>query len=134
MEPVEKLVHNGEVKNDTKVADDREPGGPDQVPQHHTASDRVDGVAGGSGVRGARRESLGTRQGYQRVCQQPRSAEACVTKQSCGRLSLGLLVATWAKNHTGAQRIAFQEWIRGERYPGEPFVLRFGGDLQSAPA
>ena len=36
---------------------------------------------------------------------------------------------------TGAsERIAFQEWIRGERCAREPFVLRFGGDLQHSPA
>jgi len=29
---------------------------------------------------------------------------------------------------------AFQEWIRGERCTREPFVLRFGGDLQHSPA
>ena len=33
-----------------------------------------------------------------------------------------------------SERIAFQEWIRGERCTREPFVLRFGGDLQHSPA
>ena len=33
-----------------------------------------------------------------------------------------------------AERIAFQERIRGERCTREPFVLRFGGDLQHSPA
>ena len=33
-----------------------------------------------------------------------------------------------------SERIAFQERIRGERCTREPFVLRFGGDLQHSPA
>jgi hypothetical protein len=50
------------------------------------------------------------------------------------RLSLGLFAAAWTENHTSSERIAFQERIRGERCTREPFVLRFGGDLQHSPA
>ena len=50
------------------------------------------------------------------------------------RLSLGLFAAARTENHAGSERIAFQEWIRGERCTREPFVLRFGGDLQHSPA
>ena len=50
------------------------------------------------------------------------------------RLSLGLFAAARTENHTASERIAFQEWICGERCTREPFVLRFGGDLQHSPA
>ena len=50
------------------------------------------------------------------------------------RLSLGLFAAARTENHRRSERIAFQEWIRGERCAREPFVLRFGGDLQHSPA
>ena len=50
------------------------------------------------------------------------------------RLSLGMFAAAWTENHRPSERIAFQEWIRGERCAREPFVLRFGGDLQHSPA
>ena len=50
------------------------------------------------------------------------------------RLSLGLFAAARTENHASPERIAFQERIRGERCAREPFVLRFGGDLQHSPA
>ena len=56
------------------------------------------------------------------------------TGQHRRRLSLRVFVAARAENHGPSERIAFQEWIRGERCAGEPFVLRFGGDLQHSPA
>jgi glycolate oxidase iron-sulfur subunit len=49
-------------------------------------------------------------------------------------VSLGLFAAARTENHRASERIAFQEWIRGERCAREPFVLRFGGDLQHSPA
>ncbi len=46
----------------------------------------------------------------------------------------GLFAAARTENHASPERIAFQERIRGERCTREPFVLRFGGDLQHSPA
>ena len=56
------------------------------------------------------------------------------TQRHCRRLSLGLFAAARTENHASPERIAFQEWIRGERCAREPFVLRFGGDVQHSPA
>ena len=50
------------------------------------------------------------------------------------RLSLRLFAAARTENHARSERIAFQERIRGERCTREPFVLRFGGDVQHSPA
>ena len=56
------------------------------------------------------------------------------TRRYRRRLSLGLFAAARTENHAASERIAFQERIRGERCTREPFVLRFGGDVQHSPA
>ena len=55
-------------------------------------------------------------------------------QRSRRRLSLGMFAAARTENHASSERIAFQEWIRGERCTRESFVLRFGGDVQHSPA
>ena len=56
------------------------------------------------------------------------------TERHRHRLSLRLFAAARTENHASSERIAFQERIRGERCTREPFVLRFGGDVQHSPA
>ena len=72
--------------------------------------------------------------GYHRVSRRPRADAVAPERRRDRGLSLGVFAAARAENHGASERIAFQEWIRGERCAGEPFVLRFGGDLQHSPA
>ena len=81
-----------------------------------------------------RREGLGAGQGHHRVSRQHRAAANAAARRYRGRLSLGLFAAARTENHASPERIAFQERIRGERCTREPFVLRFGGDVQHSPA
>ena len=72
--------------------------------------------------------------GYHRVSRRPRAHAIEPERRRNRGLSLGLFAAARTENHRASERIAFQEWIRGERCAREPFVLRFGGDLQHSPA
>ena len=62
------------------------------------------------------------------------SACAAAAQRSRYRLSLGMFAAARTENHAASERIAFQEWIRGERCTRESFVLRLGGHVQHSPA
>ena len=74
-------------------------------------------------------------QGHHGICQRHRiEGRATREARSRRRLSRRLFAAARTENHASAERIAFQERIRGERCTREPFVLRFGGDLQHSPA
>ena len=79
-------------------------------------------------------QGFGAGQGHHRVCRRHRSAAAAAAQRYRHRLSLGLFAAARTENHAASERIAFQERIRGERCTREPFVLRFGGDVQHSPA
>ncbi len=83
---------------------------------------------------GSRREDLRAGKGYYGVSCRHRSQAFGATQRYRRRLSLGLFSAARTENHASSERIAFQERIRGERCAREPFVLRFGGDLQHSPA
>ena len=50
------------------------------------------------------------------------------------RLSRRMLAAARPENRARAKRIAFQDWIRGERCSGSTFVLWLGRHLQHSPA
>ena len=63
-----------------------------------------------------------------------RTASIAASQRSRRRLSLGLFAAARTENHARSERIAFQEWIRGERCARESFVLRLGGHVQHSPA
>ena len=91
-------------------------------------------AARGPRFRRPRRHSFCTDKGYYRVRQRHRTAAIAATARHHRRLSLRLFAAARTENHARSERIAFQERIRGERCTGEPFVLRFGGDLQHSPA
>ena len=91
-------------------------------------------AARGPRFRRPRREDFGAGKGYHRVSRRHRSAASAATRRYRRRLSLGLFTAARTENHTSSERIAFQERIRGERCTREPFVLRFGGDVQHSPA
>ena len=80
------------------------------------------------------RHGFGAGKGYYRVCRRHRTAAIAAARRYHHRLSLGLFAAARTENHASSERIAFQERIRGERCTREPFVLRFGGDLQHSPA
>ena len=82
----------------------------------------------------SRRADFRAGKGYHRVSRRHCAQSIEPERRSHGRLSLSLFAAAWAENHRPSERIAFQEWIRGERCAREPFVLRFGGDLQHSPA
>ena len=80
------------------------------------------------------RANLRAGKGYHRIsrrlcsCHRSQKGDVTVAYHSACSLQHGQKI-------TGAsERIAFQEWIRGERYARKPFVLRFGGDLQYSPA
>ena len=83
---------------------------------------------------GTRRENFGAGQGHQRIRRRAGSACAAAAQRSRHRLSLGMFAAARTENHAASERIAFQEWIRGERCARESFVLRLGGHVQHSPA
>ena len=91
-------------------------------------------AARGPRIRRCRRANIRAGKGYHRVSRGHRARTNDAARRRYDRLSLGLFVAARTENHAASERIAFQEWIRGERCTREPFVLRFGGDLQHSPA
>ena len=91
-------------------------------------------AARGPRVRGSGGKGLGAGQGHHGISRRHRVAGGAAARRLSGRLSLGLFAAAWTENQRASERIAFQERIRGERCTREPFVLRFGGDLQHSPA
>ncbi|MGY4500718.1 heterodisulfide reductase subunit C [Bradyrhizobium sp. GM24.11] len=91
-------------------------------------------AARGRRVRRRCGEGIRACEGHHRIRRGSRARTYRATGQHRRRLPLSVFVAARAENHAPSERIAFQEWIRGERCPGEPFVLRFGGDLQHSPA
>ena len=91
-------------------------------------------AARGPRFRGPRGADIRAGKGYHRVSRGPRAHAIAPERRRNRGLSLGLFAAARTENHRASERIAFQEWIRGERCAREPFVLRFGGDLQHSPA
>ena len=91
-------------------------------------------AARGPRFRWPRGADLRAGKGYHRVSRRLRPHAIEPERRRNRGLSLGLFAAARPENHRASERIAFQEWIRGERCAREPFVLRFGGDLQHSPA